>query len=824
MTLSAVDLYERARSHLNAGRTAAARRALARASERTDDTELLAKIDGSLAAAIIRQGDPVTAEELCRAALARDGLSSETSGVLLGQLGLLALERGDLAEAITLLDRGIAAVGEDVGLRLRMLNNRSVAHMQAGHLAAAQADLRRAAADYESIGDEVERAMVVHNAGYVSLLEGDLVAALSSMAEARGVLARTSRVNAAICDLDRAEVLRDAGLTREAERTLARVAGVFAAHRMRQARGEAELQLARSLLSHDPAAAARSALSAARVFRAVASDSWAARADGIRVRAELAEGVVDGHGNPAPHPRGSVPAHVVDDAARHLRSVGLDMEAYAVELSAELRRATRGERGMRIRVPAQAPLDVRLLAHRVRSRRAATAHDEAGARAHAAAGADELQRWQESFASLDLQSALAMHGRPLLMEGLSSAMRSARPDVLFQWSERARNFSQRVVPLRPPHDPETASDLAELRQLRSEAPVEWLSTARGSLLQDRVRQRQWSSTAAAELSSVVSMDALQDRLGPDTVVLAFAWSDGRLACVVVDSSSARVVEIADWSTAQRNLSGLRADLDMAAAVRTGPLASVVQKALDERLTAISRSLLGEVLQPTDDRRVVITSPGVLNSVPWSMLQALRGRTFTLAVSASRWVRMRDGVASPAPSVGFATGPRVTRAAEEVTVAASAWRTGVVTRTEAATVGDVTRTAATVDILHIAAHGRHAIDNPMFSGLELADGTLFGYDIDVIPRVPHTVVLSACEVGRSSVRWGEEAIGMTRVWLHAGSRCVVAAPVAVADDDACELLGAMHVGLAAGLAPSEALAAASERTGIVAPFQVHGAGF
>ena len=185
------------------------------------------------------------------------------------------------------------------------------------------------------------------------------------------------------------------------------------------------------------------------------------------------------------------------------------------------------------------------------------------------------------------------------------------------------------------------------------------------------------------------MDALQDRLGPDTVVLAFAWSDGRLACVVVDSSSARVVEIADWSTAQRNLSGLRADLDMAAAVRTGPLASVVQKALDERLTAISRSLLGEVLQPTDDRRVVITSPGVLNSVPWSMLQALRGRTFTLAVSASRWVRMRDGVASPAPSVGFATGPRVTRAAEEVTVAASAWRTGVVTRTEAATVGDVT---------------------------------------------------------------------------------------------------------------------------------------
>ena len=66
--------------------------------------------------------------------------------------------------------------------------------------------------------------------------------------------------------------------------------------------------------------------------------------------------------------------------------------------------------------------------------------------------------------------------------------------------------------------------------------------------------------------------------------------------------------------------------------------------------------------------------------------------------------------------------------------------------------------------------------------------------------------------------------MTRVWLHAGTRCVIAAPVVVADDVACELLGAMHVGLAAGRPPSEALAAASERTGIIAPFQAHGAGF
>ena len=116
--------------------------------------------------------------------------------------------------------------------------------------------------------------------------------------------------------------------------------------------------------------------------------------------------------------------------------------------------------------------------------------------------------------------------------------------------------------------------------------------------------------------------------------------------------------------------------------------------------------------------------------------------------------------------------------------------------ERARVSAVTELAEQVDVLHIAAHGRHAVDNPLFSGFELHDGTLFGYDVDLISRAPETVVLSACELGRSSVRWGEEALGMTRVWLHAGTGCVIAAPVVVADDIACELLGAVHVELAA----------------------------
>jgi CHAT domain-containing protein len=207
-----------------------------------------------------------------------------------------------------------------------------------------------------------------------------------------------------------------------------------------------------------------------------------------------------------------------------------------------------------------------------------------------------------------------------------------------------------------------------------------------------------------------------------------------------------------------------------------------------------------------------------------MLPALRGRPITIAASASQWSAAGREHPGTAPDVGLVAGPRVARAMEEVSRAASAWRAATVLGPAAATVEATGRLAAGVGTLHIAAHGRHAADNPLFSGVELSDGTLFGYDLDLIAPVPQTVVLSACELGRSSVRWGEEAIGMTRAWLHAGARCVVASPAVVADDVACELLAAMHTGLAAGMEVSEALCRAADATGIVAPFQAHGAGF
>ena len=829
MTLSAAELYRRGRAHLNAGRNAAARRTLGLAAERTRDPDLRARIAGSLAAVTIRQGDPRQAERLCREALALPGLSVRTTAMLYGQLGLLALERGELDRAVELLGRGIAGIGDEAEHRAPMLLNRSVAHLQAGRLAAGRADLELAARDYAATGNEVEKAMAVHNTGYAALLEGDLVRALDTMAEAHAVLAAASAVNAAICDLDRAQVLRDAGLVTEAERSLERVAHVFGAHRMRQARGETEYHLARSLLSHEPARAATVAAAACRRFRAVGSDGWALRADAVRLRALLRAGAADAVEAPRPRMPSGDEVEAVASAldGRRLRS-----DATALRLTWELWRAASVERGRMpepsvrssaIRIPRDAPIPVRLLAHEVRSARAAAAGDGAAARRHAAAGLDALGQWAASFGSLDLATSFVMHGRRLIFAGLRSAVRSGRPGDVFDWSERARHLSQQVVPLRPPPDAALAADLAALRRLRDEDGTgDWLSDPRAVELSERVRRRQWSATRASGVRERISLEGLRAALPGDTAFVTYVFDETGLAVLAVTGDVVRFQRVDTWQRIVATMAGLRADLDIAASVRSGPMAALVGRTLDDRLAALSAALVEPILPVLADRRVVITVPGILGGIPWGMLPAMRGRVFTVATSATQWISER--AARPAPGTGFVVGPRVARGHEEAALGSAAWGGGELLDAEHATVRAATALASRVGVLHVAAHGRHAADHPLFSGLELADGALFGYDIDLMPRVPDTVVLSACEVGRSSVRWGEEAVGMTRIWLHAGTRCVIAAPVVVADDVACELLGAVHERLAAGESPSAALAAASELTGVVAPFQAHGAGF
>ena len=808
MPLSALELHQRGVDAANSRRFAQARRALTAASARTDDADLRARIDGTMAYVLAQTGQPVEAERLSREALSRPGLSDETVALANGQLGTLLMHGGRLDDADLFLTRAIDGLDEGSIESANCLMSRSIVSMQRHRLDACTADLQRAIAAYEAHGAEEPLAEARHNLGYAALLGGDLVTALGLMTRSRPILAATSDLAAAISDLDRAEVLRDAGLTTEAEELLGTVAVRFGAQRMRQARGEAEFHLARSLLRHDASSAERAAATASRRFATLGSASWAARADAVRLEAQLRT-------RPQKPPAAEDFSRTVDALTRG----GFRTEAAAVSLTARL-----ADGGRLPRLTPDAPTPLRLRAHEVRAVRAAARGRDADARRAAADGLDLLTTWQQSFGALDLQASVAMHGTELMFAGLAAAARSRDPEVLFEWSERARHLSQQVAPVRPPHDAELSADLAELRMLRADlAGSDWTTDARVRELRDRVRDRQWSSTGVGESHERLGLSETRARLDDDTAILAYVFTREELLCVVVTTSGSSIVELA-LPRIEAALDGLRADLDVAALTHGGPMAHVVGRSLDDRLRRLDEALLAPARAASGGAaRLALTVPGILGGIPWAMLPGMRGTPFTIATSVSRLLGGSDRRPPQASRAGFATGPRVARAEEEVRRAAAAWAGARMLTGDSARVSAVTELAEQVDVLHIAAHGRHAVDNPLFSGFELVDGTLFGYDVDLISRPPETVVLSACELGRSSVRWGEEALGMTRVWLHAGTGCVIAAPVVVADDVACELLGAVHSELATGARPADALAAASESTGLSAPFQCHGSG-
>jgi len=95
------------------------------------------------------------------------------------------------------------------------------------------------------------------------------------------------------------------------------------------------------------------------------------------------------------------------------------------------------------------------------------------------------------------------------------------------------------------------------------------------------------------------------------------------------------------------------------------------------------------------------------------------------------------------------------------------------------------------ILHFATHGTFNTDSPLASGLYLAkgsepDGLLTVSDLYGLRFDTDLVTLSACQTALGKVASGDDVIGLTRGFLYAGARSIVASLWEV-DDAATEEL-------------------------------------
>lgn len=223
-------------------------------------------------------------------------------------------------------------------------------------------------------------------------------------------------------------------------------------------------------------------------------------------------------------------------------------------------------------------------------------------------------------------------------------------------------------------------------------------------------------------------------------------------------------------------------------VRTGRVPVAAVRAADALDAKLFRPLSG-VLR---DRELVVIPAEGMSGLVWAAVPSCVGRPVSVAPSAGTWLRAWQVPAGQ--GTAWISGPGLAHADREVTELCREGKLLV-----RSTVDEAVTAMDGADLVHIAAHGKFREDAPMFSSLELADGQLYGYDLDRLHRAPRLLVLSACEIARG------EAIAT--VILSRGGQAMIASTIPVPDEQAVHLVTALHAGLRAGRSPSAALAAA-----------------
>jgi CHAT domain-containing protein len=766
--------------------------------------------------------------------------AADDRGILLSQRALLLMRTWRASEALRFFDEAVPLLElsqgyADTVVLARVLLNRGVLHLNVGAVRRAYADFARCQRIATGGRHDSLAAKAAHNLGCCDMLAGDIPAALKLFSDAEEGLRLTAPQWLPVLATDKARALLAVGLTAEAITELGSAIAAFRRQRLDHELGQAELALAQAALAaRKPVLARRWAAAAHQRFRRQGNDACAYVAELTRLRSQFR----------APRRRVGPIADEAALLAGKLRGCGLGNDADLAELLAARALIARGrpaEARQRIASAASggAPsLEVSLLRRLARAELAELEGRPGTMLAELRAGLATVQVRRGRLGSIDLQTAAGLLGADLAAAGLRQALARGSAPLVFAWLERSRAQAFLARPVRPPADPRAAEIIAELRQLgylirnaELNGTRDPAAIARRARLQREVREHSWLTAGPGDMTSGATLAEVSAALqATDQVLVSILAADNVLHAVVLAGGRVRLVRLGDFAAAAEATLRLTADLDAVAGRRLPPrLEAVIRESIAHQIDVLTAEIIAP-LRTLLDGALVIVPTGALTSIPWNMLPDLRGRPVTVCPSASAWLtayrRSQPAPGLPAgPTAApplLVAGPDLDHAAPEVIAIASIYPGSRVLLAESATVGDTLRGLDGTPLAHLAAHGHDDRENFLFSRIDLADGPLMAYDIQQLVTAPRQVILSACDVGRSVARPGEELLGFTAALLYVGAATVVSSVARVADDAAVGIMTAYHRRLADGAGPALALAEAGAIEPL-SPFVCFGSG-
>lgn len=766
-----------------------------------------------LAFALMQRGRPwVALAEIDAALLVLDGTSGAWARA---QRAIILHQGGRLDEALAEFQAVLPTLrkaGDLLGIQ-KMLINRAYLQADRHAFGSAVADLIEAEGLARQLGRDLTIGIIAENLGLVESVRGDVPAALVHFSRAEQIIGAHGAQLGHVYQ-HRAELLLSVGLVAEAREVAERAALAFRYEGRLLKLSEVRLLLSQAaFLDRDWQAAITHARQAKREFTRQQRVEWSWQAQLAVLRAQLASGV-----------RVQVANRDVDTMLEILSASGWPVAALEARLAAARIAARRGSswteqahlRQASLIASQPGPVTLRARGWYARALLRQRYGDVPGALRGVRTGLRILDEHSAVLGTADLRAHAAVHRAELTELGLRIALETGRPGAVFEWAERGRASQLMHRAVLPPDDPELARMLSELRstageldRLRDSGRGGAALARRQIALERQIRDhcRLHRGTSNGRLAAPVSPSRLGQQLG-GWVLLEFVQLDGVLRCLSLVDGRLRLRDVGSAAQIADLIERLSFALHRMARrdgrAQSRSAAVTLLRATAARLDVLLLGSLPEI----GERPLVVVPTGPLHSLPWSILPSCAGRPVAVSPSATVWHSISTRPADVAGRVVVAAGPKLTGARAEAEAVAAIYQTTALVQ-DAANVAAVLASLATASLVHLAAHGRLSADNPLFSDLLLSDGPMVVYDVERLAQVPHTVVLAACDSGRSVVRTGDELLGLCAAFIARGAAQLVASVVSLPDAETASLMVAFHRRLAAGQPAAIALADAQQ---------------
>lgn len=403
----------------------------------------------------------------------------------------------------------------------------------------------------------------------------------------------------------------------------------------------------------------------------------------------------------------------------------------------------------------------------------------------------------KSRALLDTMARLENYNQPTEEDGLTLAVNTLRQELNWYYNQLNDPNSEATL---TPYELTQAIHTREktLRQLLNE----WRSP-------DRI-------TKPYNPIGTVTASQLQTVLPADALVLEFYISQEDVIVFGVSSDTIWVEQLtAVLPTITHQLKQLRFQMNKfhyGSAYRQRHQASLYQST-NEHLQQLYLTLFAPLIHHLQVNTLIIVPHGILHYIPFHALfdgkqYLIDNKTISYAPSAT--VLYRNLLSEPTITDHSAlvlgvTDPTIPYAQEEAEKIAALFDKVDLRIHEHATIDTGWQTNGQLpSVVHLATHATFRPENPLFSGLKLADRWLTVYDIYEMGHAPPIVTLSACETGRHQITFGDELIGLCRGFFALGSQSLVVSLWSVEDRSTADLMEQFYINLQASYPINRAL--------------------